>query len=206
MRMNRNNDWCAPLPADCDAHAGPARLWKAAIHNFKQIVNEVLRDEIIAEITAAFSDVRRGAITLHEADVLDGCGSESQRRTARALDLERRWQDVPDSDIESHPFALSFLCPESFRYYIAAYMVWSLRHYRTSSSLSSDFTIYALTPNTNKPTDKWQLSRLKMFSHRQACAIRRYLEFMVEHGDDFADDTQAKLALVAFWNEQARGE
>jgi len=81
-------------------------------------MNEALRDEIIADITAAFRDVRRGGITLHEADVIDRCGSDSKRRAARARDTEARWQDVPEEDIQSHPSALSFLCPESFRYYL----------------------------------------------------------------------------------------
>ena len=80
-------------------------------------------------------------------------------------------------------------------------MVWSLRHYRTSDSTSSDFTIYALAPNTNKPGDKWKLRRFGMFSPQQARAVRRFLEFMVEHGDGYADDTVAKLALDAYWNE-----
>ena len=164
-------------------------------------MSDLLRNEIIADITAAFSDVRRGSTTLHEADVIDSCGSDAQRRAARSRDTESRWQDVPDADIESHSSALSFLCPESFRYYLAAYMVWSLRHYRTSDSASSDFTIYALTPNTNKQRDKSKLSRFALFSPRQTMAVRRFLEFMIEHGDGCADDTAAKLALDAYWNE-----
>ncbi|PWU10334.1 MAG: hypothetical protein C5B50_25730 [Verrucomicrobia bacterium] len=167
-------------------------------------MNDVLRDEIIAEITAAFSGVARGDTTLHEADIIDRCGPDSARRAARARDAEKRWQDVPDTDIEQYPSALSHLCPESFRYYIAAYMVWSLRHYRTSGSASSDFTIYALAPNTNKPKDKRALSRFENFSTRQAQAIRRFLEFMVEHGDGLADDAQASLALDAYWYEHTK--
>lgn len=163
-------------------------------------MNDVLRDEIIADITEAFGGVRRGEITIHEANVIDDCGSEAERRAARARDTEKRWQDVPDSDIESYPSALSFLCPESFRYYVAAYMVWSLRYYRTSDSASSDFTIYAFTPNTNKPNDEWKLARFALFSPRQANAIRRFLGFMVEHGDGDADEIQAKLALDTYWN------
>jgi hypothetical protein len=167
-------------------------------------MNDALRDEIIAGITEAFTGVRRGDITLHEADVIDECGSEKDRRTARARDVEKRWQDVPEADIESHSSALSFLCPESFRYYVAAYMVWSLRNYRTSKSASSDFTIYALMPNTNKAIDEWKLARFTLFSPAQARTIRRFLEFMVEHGDGHSDATQAKLALDAYWNERTK--
>ncbi len=167
-------------------------------------MNNLIRDEIIAEIAAAFSDVCRGDITLHEADVIDDCGLDSMRRAARARDTEKRWQDVPDADIESHPAILCFLCPESFRYYIAAYMVWSLRHYQISNSDSSDWTIYALTPNTNKPLDKRTLSRFAIFSPQQSRVIRRFLEHMVDHGDGYAHSAQAKLALEAYWYERVK--
>ena len=167
-------------------------------------MNDALKKEAIAEITVAFSGVRRGEITLHEADVIDDCGSDSKRLTARARDNEKRWQDVPDADIETHPAALCFVCSESFRYYIAAYMVWSLRNYRVSKSDSSDWTIYALAPNTNKPLDKRTLSRFDMFTPQQTRAIVKFLEFMVEHGDSYADEAQAKLALEAYWYERAK--
>jgi hypothetical protein len=162
-----------------------------------------LCDEIIARITAAFSGVPRGGITLHEAVVIDHYGSDAERRTARARDAERRWQDVPDTVIESHPSVFSFLCPESFRYYIPAYMVWSLRYHRISDSLSSDFTIYSLTPTRDKGQDRWRLERFEIFSPAQARATWRYLQFMAECSDGYADDTQARFALKTYWNDAA---
>jgi hypothetical protein len=165
-------------------------------------MNDALRDEIIAEITAAFSGVRRGEITLHEADVIDDCGSDTARRAAHARDTEKRWQDVPDADIESYSAILCFVCPESFRYYIAAYVVWSLRNYRSSRSITSDWTIYALAPNTNKDLDERKLTRFNMFSAEQARAIRLFLEYMVEHGDGHVDATVAKLGLEVYWNKR----
>jgi len=158
-------------------------------------MNDVLRDEIVAEINEAFAGVCRGSTTLHEALVLDAQGSEDERKAARARDTEQRWQDVPDAVIESHHSILRFLCPESFRYYIAAYMVWSLRHHRESESLTSDFTIYALSP-------RFQMAdKFASFSPAQARAVQRYLQFMAEHGEDYSDDKQARFALKAYWND-----
>jgi hypothetical protein len=166
-------------------------------------MNDSLREEIIAEIATAFAEVCRGKITLHEAEVIDDHGSDAECDAARGRDTELRWQDVPDSVIEAHPSILSFLCPESFRYYIAAYMVWSLRFYMKSESASSDFTIYALAPNSGTPLDRWKLERFTLFSAQQARAVQRYLRFMVDHGDGCADSSQAELALQAYWNEAA---
>jgi hypothetical protein len=164
-------------------------------------LSDKLRDEIIAEINVAFENARRGKITLHETEIIDHCGSEKQRRKAQRLDTESRWQDVPASVIELHYSALSFLCPESFRYYLPAYMIWSLRYFKISHSASSDWTIYALAPNTNKPLDKRTLERFSLFSLAQKRAVQRFLQFMVDHGDGHADSWQAELALNAYWNE-----
>ena len=166
-------------------------------------MNDALRDEIVAEINTAFAKVRRGSTTLHEAEVIDNCGSDKERRTARRQDTELCWQDVPAAVIQAHPLVFSFLCSESFRYYIAAYMVWSLRHYRERDLASLDFTIYALAPNTNKPPDRWKLERFSLFSPPQARAVQRFLRFMVEHREGGADSSQAELALNAYWNEAA---
>ena len=167
-------------------------------------MNDALRNEIITEITRAFANVRRGDVTLHEARVIDSCGSDKKRRAARSLDTESRWEDVPAAIIEAHPMILSYLCPESFRYYIAAYMVWSLRHYGSSCSDSLDFTIYALTPDTNKLQDKWKLERFSIFSPAQARATQRFLRFMIVEGDSYTDTYQAELALNVYWNEAAK--
>ena len=161
------------------------------------------RDEIISEITAAFDGVPRGKITLHEARVIDSCGSEKEQRAAHKQDTEHRWQDVPDSDIESHPSTLGYVCPTSFRYYLAAYMAWSLRHYDTTASSSLGFTIGALCPNTNKLQKDEGTALLARFTPSQTAAIRRFLAFMAREGDP-SDRFQAQLALDVYWEPVGR--
>jgi hypothetical protein len=77
-------------------------------------------ERIIRAIERAFAGVRRGAITLHEAEVLDSYGTEAERRRARALDPEADWREVRASSIEACPAALSFLDPERRRWYLPA--------------------------------------------------------------------------------------
>ena len=167
-------------------------------------MNSLSREEIISEITDAFDGVPRGKITLHEAVVVDSCGSEKRQRAAHRQDTEHRWQDVPDSDIESHPSTLCYVCPASFRYYLAAYMVWSLRHYDTTASSSLGFTIGALCPNTNKPHKGEGAALLALFTPAQATAIRHFLAFMATEGDA-GDRWQAQLALDVYWDRAAPG-
>lgn len=153
-------------------------------------------------IETAFGDVRRGSgITLHEADVLDACGSEKERVKARKLDTDEKWQDVPEREIEDHPSALCFLDPEGFRYYLPAYMRWSVRNYRTSNSLSCDMTLYALAPSGNKGVTDWNRARWEVFTRQQSEVILDYLRFMLETGKDHADSFMAELAINAYWRQ-----
>ncbi len=69
-------------------------------------MNEGLQNEVIAKITAAFSEVRRGSVTLHEAEVINDCGSDAERhslQTCCTTDWRRDWTsliDVPRKALE----------------------------------------------------------------------------------------------------------
>jgi hypothetical protein len=151
-----------------------------------------LCEAIIAEIEAAFDGVEReDGVTLHEADVIDEYGSPEERQAARLEDAETRWQDVPDTDIENYDWVLSFFDAKGFRYYIPAFMTWTLRHYRTTDSLSSDTTIYTL----NGLED-----RFKLLTRSQRRAICRFLRYFAEEAGEFIED-QARVALEKGWGQ-----
>jgi len=162
-----------------------------------------MKEELVIEkIDKAFSDVLRGkGITLHETDVVDCCGSAKERAKARQLDTEERWQDVPDNDIEIQYSALCFLDPEGFRYYLPAYMRWSLRYYKSSDSLSSDSTIYSLGPSGNKGVTDWNRERWGVFTPRQCQVILDYLELMAHDEEGYADTFAAELAINTYWRQ-----
>ncbi len=161
---------------------------------------------LIKLITAAFQDVKRGSgVSLHEADVIDRTGYDNKnaknRMAARRLDTDRRWQDVPDQDIEDYYNILSFLDLEGLRYYAPAYMVWALKYCKTSGSLSSNNIIYTFDPYLNTTHSKWQMERFSLFSAAQKSAICRFLRFMSKDSDGFADEYQASQALNGYWRQ-----
>lgn len=159
-------------------------------------------EQIVSEIEQVFGGINRGkGVTLHETDVLDACGSEKERAKARKKDAEKRWQDVPSDDIEGHQSALCFLDPDGFRYYLPAYMRWSLRHFKSSDSLSSDSTIYALGPSGNKGVTDWNRARWEVFTQKQSQVILAYLRFMAEQGEGYADSFMAELAINVYWKQ-----
>jgi hypothetical protein len=168
--------------------------------------NSIMQNEdvdlcaVLGEIELAFKKVRRGTgVTLHEAEVIDDHGSDAHRAKARTQDTEKRWQDVPDRDIENHYSVLSFMDAEGFRYYIPAYMSWTLRNFATSSSLSCDMTIYALTPSNHQKIADWQRERWQLLDASQSKAVLSFLKYMLKNADGRADDSAAYAAIADYW-------
>ena len=159
------------------------------------------RDRLIAEIERVFDDVsREDGITLHEADVIDYYGSEQEMKLARRKDREARWQDVPEEEIEKCYNSLAHLDAKGLRYYLPAFMRWTVRHARDSDSLSSDFTIYILCPNDDKASlSEDQLKRFAAFDTHQARSICSFLRFVVEYDGGYLDTCVARQALGQYW-------
>jgi hypothetical protein len=165
-----------------------------------QTPSELLIDDVIDEINRAFDGVsREGGISLHEADIIDGYGSMKERAKARKLDIEARWQDVPEKDLEEYSI-LCFLDTIGFRYYIAAYMVWALRNFRTTDSVSADSTIYALDPPWEYELNLWAHKRYSFFTKPQAKGTCRFLRFMAQN-EAYADSDSARNALEKYWDK-----
>ena len=148
-------------------------------------------DDIIRAIEAAFAGVPCGQVTLHEAEVMDAYGSEVERRAARRFDPDDDWTKVSAASIEECPTALSFLDPESWRFYLPAYMRLALRRFGQPHNEAMDQAIYSL--------DGASPERSGTLNASQAGAVQRFLAFACEH-EDQCDATVAKQALDAYWS------
>jgi hypothetical protein len=165
----------------------------------REVTMEAEVRAIVEEIRSAFAGVPRGAITIHEAEVIDVYGTDARRRRARLLDTEDRWDEVPDPAIEECTTALCYLDPEGWRFYLPAYMVWTLHHFRTTSSMVRDQTIYALDLSLHDPgVREHQVQRFQVLDGPQSRAVCRFLRYMADH-DDVVDGRVARQALAAYW-------
>src|SRR5262245_43324220 len=155
---------------------------------------------IIEAVHHAFRGVTPGAISLHEAEVIDVWGSNEERAAARRIDKENSWEEIPDQHIEECTSALSHVDPESWRYYIPRYMEWSLHNFRTSDSVVSDFTIYSFAPSgKNKPElREYSLQRYRLLTPQQSRVVYLFLRYMAKH-DDHADTRVANEAMRKYW-------
>jgi len=168
-------------------------LNKVYIHSELNFSNEFKEDVLDAHtitkmIEEAFDGVGRGeGITLHEALAIDDWKSEEERKQARKLDSEQRWQDVPGIYFKDNPSYLSFLDAEGFRYYLPAHMTWALKTdqddpYDTTSRLMMSL-LPVIAPRDQgkgwgKNFDVKQFIENNSFTSKQVRAIYHFLCFV----------------------------
>jgi hypothetical protein len=146
---------------------------------------------VIERIERAFAGVGLGCgVSLREADVIDDYGTDTERKQARAQDEQDDWRRIPEDLIARYHWCLPFLDAEGMRFHLPAYMRFALRRYRDSTSMSIDFTIYALDREDD---------RLRGLTTPQRAAVRQFLKFMAFNGGRHVDSGAAKHALEVVW-------
>jgi uncharacterized protein DUF6714 len=158
-------------------------------------------DEVVAAIRSAFHEVRRGeGFSLHETEVIDDRGPDEERAAARLLDQENSWQEIPAELLEKFGSALAFMNPEGFRYYIPAFMIWTLLNYQTSRAWAIDSTIYALELTNNPNVFAQRLSEFQLLNREQHEAIALFLLYMShEKFGSHPGSLGARRALDTYW-------
>ena len=166
---------------------------------------ESRRSALIAEITAAFDGVsRKDGITLHEAMAMDDWKSPEEQRAARRLDLETRWQDVPDDDIFACCSALSFLNDKGFRYYVPAFMIYGLRYWGDDCNgilNSCEYHLLHDYPKSLRKSDPAAIASKYQFTDAQSKAVARFLRFIIDL-DELAGDS-ATVEAMERWERYA---
>ena len=110
------------------------------------------------------------------------------------------WNEVDSAVLERENAALCFFSPTAFQYYLPAYLIWTLRNFRTSDSFTVDSTIYSLDPTTKSKGTVCDFaeSKFTLFTPAQKSAISAFLEFMASEPDHC--DAQAAKSALKYWN------
>ncbi len=164
------------------------------------VLKEAARSVVIEQITKAFEGVsREDGVSLHEARVIDDWGSDCERAAARKIDTDTRWQDVPVEWIEQLHDALSFLDPKGWRYYLPAYMLYSLKFYTTSSNAvdSAVYSCILYEGSKYKDLKEHQISRFRLLTVEQSRAVCQFLRFEAAYAE--GDEQAVQEALDAYW-------
>jgi hypothetical protein len=151
-------------------------------------------ESIIDAIRVAFRNVPKGPLSLRQA-ILKTWADENRVVEARSHGSHSHWKDIANNDIESSGKALYGADPQSWRFFIPAFMIWSLRFFKVNDAFLSDQIIYTFDPTGEKPTlGVSESERFESLSLPQKRTVRRFLEYMANN-DKYADATCAQKAL-----------
>ena len=150
---------------------------------------------LLEQITSAFEGTVLGdGISLNMTEFYDSGGSARKSAERAKLDERFDWKSIPDSVLERHQVTFSFTDLEGYRFYLPAYMCWTIRNFRTSNSIIGDHTIYACDPKSHQFNTT---SFTNWFTPAQLSAIKQFLQFCVEIGDELnGGDAARNLKLV----------
>lgn len=156
--------------------------------------------KLIEKIRSAFAGVILcDGISLNMTEYNDsgGCMPEFLEK---AVDDERiDWQAIPDKTLEQFTVTFSFTDLKGFRFYIPAYMIWTISNHRTSDSIIADFTIYAINPShylfEKVPFLQW-------FTEEQVVAMTEFLNYSAQDEEGSLDADAAKENLIKIQKAQ----
>jgi hypothetical protein len=151
------------------------------------------KQKLIDKINHAFSGVRlEDGTSLNMTEYNDSGGYVTEFMDKAKHDEREDWTSIPDETLEQFTVTFSFTDLKGFRFYIAAYMIWTLRNHHISNSIIADNTIYAIDPShylfESMPFRGW-------FTHDQISAMVEFLEYAIEN-DGSLDGKVARQNLA----------
>lgn len=128
------------------------------------------RTQLIAEIERAFAARPLPARTTD-------CDPDCPECNAITADFYgRQWEEIDDAKIAANR-SMSFFTPNAFRYFLPAYLRYSLKHFNLDSDVC-EFTVYGLTPSMGSEDaakTAWLREQLICFDRKQAEIVVRFL-------------------------------
>jgi len=153
-------------------------------------------------IESAFDGVPRPETSLRQFVLTDQKGmagtiTDEEWRIAGITRTDAKWQDISALEIEHCDCQLAHMQSEEFRYYLPAYMIYSLSHAQDSvlESMIPGSVVFGLTPSKNNPS--YSASQYKLLDSPQRKAVTAFLAYMANNANDY-DRKDAKRAL-SFW-------
>jgi hypothetical protein len=152
---------------------------------------------LVRQIGEAFGDVAYPG----DSCLTEGCSSE-------AVDIAdflkgRRWQDLRLDELVRNHESLFFMTPEAIRYYLPAFLVASILHYRDANPIPSTLVFLLRVPKDAEDRSRFQ-TRFRSLATSQRGAIKAFLEYLRdEHAEDFLQANEVS-ELLSWWNRSSR--
>jgi hypothetical protein len=155
-----------------------------------------LRDveRLVRQLRGAFAEVELGGgETIHQAHLEGIFGKGEEWIAAREKDPESHWYEVPDWKLKTGFSTLSFFDVEGWRFYIPAFMSWSLQNWRTTDSTTADSVLWDLDWGHHEHWSK----RYESLNRAQSEAVHDFLEFF----DRYSGQDDARKAIRSYWHQ-----
>lgn len=153
-------------------------------------------------IESAFDRAPRPEVSLRQFVLTDQKGmagtiTDEEWDLAGILRTDARWQDISALEIEYCDCQLAHMQADEFRYYLPAYMLYSLDHAQDSilDGMIAGAVIFGLTPSEYDAS--YSASQYSLLDRPQRQAVAAFLGYMVNHANDY-DRSSASKAL-AVW-------
>jgi hypothetical protein len=104
----------------------------------------------------------------------------------------KHWRDISPASLRKCDYP--FLTPQSFWFYLPAYLLGKLLH-PDEIDFTGDSIVYGLKP----PFSPFMAERVALLNAKQKSSIRAFLEAISMNPDDIHED--AKAALEGYWNQ-----
>jgi hypothetical protein len=129
---------------------------------------------------------------------MSGTITDEEWRFAGITRTDSKWQDISEFEIEQCDCQLAHMQAEEFRYYLPAYMLYSLNHAQDSvvESMIPGSVVFGLTPSQSHPS--YSASQYRLLDSTQSEAITAFLKYMANHGEEYVRrDAQGALVIWA---------
>lgn len=143
--------------------------------------------------------------TLHQAQLADQSMSREISReewdAEKLRDPETDWRDVPANSLDECPAALSHASPQSWLFYLPAYMRYALELLAADALEEADLpssVIFHLTYNDKPPLQGYVLDRFEQLTPSQEHAVVAFLECFRDHSRPWLSKS-ADEALSTYW-------
>ena len=152
---------------------------------------------LLQQVRTAFAGVvLGGGETIHQAHLEGTCSRGAPRWIAEGeKDPETDWSEVPDWKLEQGFSTLCFFDVEGWRFYLPAFLCWSLRNWRTTDFLTADALVWNLT------FEKWGIPlncarRFESLNREQSEAVYAFLDLL----DRYSGEADAGEAIRSYWH------
>lgn len=163
--------------------------------------------ELINQIDKAFDGVEYSATSLRQFVLTDEYGlsrdiTDIEWSEAGRNRVDSKWQEIPDAEIAECGCMLAHMDAKEFRYFLPAYIKYTLKNYRESffGNNMLDGVIFSVYPSTKDSNSyHYNLKQLSLLNTKQELAIGAYLKFVASSG--IYESRDAEVALERYWNK-----